>query len=178
MAIHTVLKEPNPLLHRVSLPVTDFDAALQTLCDEMLETMYAHEGIGLAAPQIGILKRLLVIDLGESLSEDALEKQAGSGVLCIANPEIIWVSAKDRSFPEGCLSIPGHYVDVARPEEIRVRYQDPKGTLCELWAKDLLAVCLQHEIDHLDGITLLDHEAAQKKHKALRNLPQPSQLKV
>lgn len=172
MAVHKILTEPNPLLHQISKPVTLFDARLETLFDEMLETMYEADGIGLAAPQVGILKRLLVIDL-RGRSEEAGNSTDASGLFKIANPEIIWVSDKDRSYQEGCLSIPDHYVDVERPAEVRVRYQDEKGARHELFAEGLLAVCIQHEIDHLDGITLLDHEAARQKHATLRSLLKP-----
>ena len=170
MAIHRILEEPHPLLHKISDPVRVFDAGLGTLLEEMLETMYASQGIGLAAPQIGLLQRALVIDLGEAEGASQVQQRP----LKIVNPEIIWASNKDKSYTEGCLSIPDHYVDVVRPEEVRVRYQDETGAFHELRATGLLAVCLQHEMDHLDGITLLTREEAQKKNAALRALFRPS----
>ncbi|MGL6187814.1 MAG: peptide deformylase [Holosporales bacterium] len=152
MAILKVIEEPNPLLHRISRPIKTINADIRKTLDDMLETMYDYNGIGLAAIQVGLLKRMLVIDLG-----DPSEADTWQGVpLKMINPQILWSSEVHNTFTEGCLSVPQHYVDKSRPSEVKVRYQDEQGTFHELFARGLLAICLQHEIDHLNGITLLN----------------------
>jgi peptide deformylase len=130
--------------------------------DDMLETMYEAPGIGLAAPQVGVLKRVIVVDIAK---EDE-EKQP----LRMANPELVWVSDDDTSYEEGCLSVPENYADVVRPASIRVRYIDHENEIRELEADGLLATCIQHEIDHLDGILFVDHISALKRNMILRKL--------
>ena len=156
MALYEILKEPNPVLHTLAAPVETIDASIRTLLDDMLETMYGAGGIGLAAPQIGILKRLVVVDLGE---DGPSQNNSLRFPLKMVNPEIVWQSKDDQSFSEGCLSVPDHYVDVVRPARIRVSFRDAYGVPKTLEAGGLLAICLQHEVDHLNGVTLLTHES-------------------
>jgi peptide deformylase len=158
MAVYPVLTEPNPLLHLVSQPVEEVDHRIRTLLDDMLETMYACQGIGLAAPQIGVLKRLVVMDLGTS-EEPRKRSPKYPFPLKMINPSISWFSQDYQSFAEGCLSVPDHYVDIERPAQVRLSFLDEQGVPRELLASGLLAICVQHEIDHLNGITLLTHEA-------------------
>ena len=153
---------PDPVLRQVSKPAERVDDDLRRLADDMLETMYAAPGIGLAAIQVGIPKRMLVIDI----SRENEEKQP----LFIVNPEITWVSDEDSVYEEGCLSLPEQYADVARPKEVKVRYLDRDGESRELHATGLLATCLQHEMDHLDGILFVDHISALKRNIILRKL--------
>src|SRR5690606_17686810 len=142
MAQLPIIVAPDPRLKKVSKPVTKVDSDIRRLMDDMLETMYAAPGIGLAAPQVGVLKRVLVLDL-------AREDEAPQP-LRMANPELVWLADEDAVYSEGCLSVPEHYADVARPAACRVRYIDHENEIRELAADGLLATCIQHEIDHLD----------------------------
>ena len=130
-------------------PVAQVDAKVARLMDDMLETMYAAPGIGLAAPQVGVPSASSSLDVAR---ED--EKPAP---LKLANPEILWARDEDATYNEGCLSLPEHYADVARPKAIRVRYLDHQNEIRELEAEGLLATCIQHEMDHLDGMLFVDH---------------------
>ena len=138
------------------------DDEVRRLMDDMLETMYAAPGIGLAAPQVGALSRVLVVDIAREGEPPQPYK--------MANPEIVWVSDEDAVYEEGCLSVPEHYAEVARPAAVRVRYLDEENEIRELEAEGLLATCVQHEIDHLDGILFLDHLTALKRNMILRKL--------
>jgi peptide deformylase len=129
---------------------------------DMLETMYAAPGIGLAAPQVGVGLRVIVLDVAREGEPKAPMK--------LANPEIVWASDDDASYEEGCLSVPEHYAEVVRPRAVKVRYLDEGGAAREIEAEGLLATCLQHEIDHLDGILFLDHLSALKRNMILRKL--------
>jgi peptide deformylase len=162
MALLPILTAPDPRLKQVSAPVKEVDASVRKLMDDMLETMYQAPGIGLAAPQVGVLKRVIVLDL----AREGEEPQP----LRIANPEIVWVSDDDVTYNEGCLSVPEHYADVVRPGACRVRYLDQDNKRQEIAAEGLLATCLQHEIDHLDGILFIDHLTALKRNIILRKL--------
>ena len=162
MAPLPILTAPDPRLKRKSRPVEKVDAGVRKLMDDMLETMYAAPGVGLAAPQVGVLKRVIVVDVSEKESPPAPH--------ALANPEILWVSDKDNTHEEGCLSVPEHYADVVRPAEVRVRYLDRDNEIRELHADGLLATCVQHEIDHLDGILFIDHISALKRNMILRKL--------
>ena len=144
MAIRNIVKlgEDDAVLHKRARKVEKFDARLHELLADMAETMYAADGAGLAAPQVGVLKRAVVIDVGEGLIE-------------LVNPEILWSEGEAIS-TEGCLSVPGRRGTVKRPEKVRVRAQDRKGNPIELEGEGLLAVCLCHELDHLDGILYVD----------------------
>jgi peptide deformylase len=130
--------------------------------DDMLETMYKAPGIGLAAPQVGVLKRVIVVDIARE-DEDPQP-------LRMANPELIMVSDEDAVYNEGCLSLPEHYADVTRPAAIKVRYLDHENEVRELEADGLLATCIQHEMDHLEGILFVDHLTALKRNMILRKL--------
>jgi peptide deformylase len=135
---------------------------VRRLMDDMLETMYHSIGIGLAAPQVGAAQRVLVVDV-------AREGEPPQPMR-IANPEILWHSDETMLNNEGCLSLPEHYADVARPAAIRLRYLDHENEIREIEAKGLLATCLQHEIDHLDGVLFVDHISALKRGMILRKL--------
>ena len=162
MAKLDIIIAPDPRLKVKCKPVAKGDAKVARLMDDMLETMYAAPGIGLAAPQVGVAQRVIVLDVAR---ED--EKPAP---LRMANPELIWVSDEDTTYNEGCLSLPEHYADVVRPKAIRVRYLDHQNEIRELEAEGLLATCIQHEMDHLDGILFVDHITALKRNIILRKL--------
>ncbi len=157
-----IIVAPDPRLKLKCKPVARVDAKAARLMDDMLETMYAAPGIGLAAPQVGVTQRIIVLDVAR---ED--EKPAP---LRMANPELIWVSDEDAAYNEGCLSLPEHYADVVRPRAVRVRYLDHQNEIRELEAEGLLATCIQHEMDHLDGILFVDHLTALKRNIILRKL--------
>jgi peptide deformylase len=162
MALLPILTAPDPALKKISQPVKQVDASVRKLMDDMLETMYHAPGIGLAAPQVGVLKRVIVLDL----AREGEEPQP----LRIANPEIVWVSDDDATYNEGCLSVPEHYADVVRPGACRVKYLDQDNKQREIAAEGLLATCLQHEIDHLDGVLFIDHLTSLKRNMILRKL--------
>jgi peptide deformylase len=152
----------DPVLKTRVRDVEEIDGSVARLVDDMLETMYAAPGIGLAAPQVGVLSRVIVLDLAR---EDETPQP-----LLMANPELLWLSDEDATYNEGCLSVPEHYADVARPGACRVRYIDHENEIRELEAEGLLATCIQHEMDHLDGILFLDHISALKRNIILRKL--------
>jgi len=162
MAKLDIIIAPDPRLKLKCKPVAKVDAKVARLMDDMLETMYAAPGIGLAAPQVGVTQRVIVLDVAR---ED--EKPAP---IRMANPELVWVSDEDVTYNEGCLSLPEHYADVARPKAIRVRYLDHQNEIRELAAEGLLATCIQHEMDHLDGVLFVDHITALKRNIILRKL--------
>jgi peptide deformylase len=141
MAILTILEYPDARLHRVAQPVTVFDERLRELVRDMAETMYAAPGVGLAATQVDVHERLLVLDVSEEKNQ----------LRVFVNPEVAWASEETVSCEEGCLSVPGIYDQVRRPARVRVRAQDEHGRAFELDCADALAVCVQHEIDHLEG---------------------------
>src|ERR1700736_4796540 len=162
MALLPVLIAPDPRLKLKAKPVAAVDAAVRRLMDDMLETMYVAPGIGLAAPQVGHALRVIVLDV----ARDEEEKQP----LRMANPEILWRSDELATYNEGCLSLPEHYADVTRPAEIKLRYLDYENEIREMEASGLLATCLQHEIEHLDGILFVDHLSLVKRGMILRKL--------
>ena len=162
MALRTILTAPDPRLKKKSKPVASVDAETRQLMDDMLETMYAAPGIGLAAPQVGELKRVIVLDIDR--------EDVKTGPLFMANPEIVAASDEDATYEEGCLSLPEHYSDVVRPARVTVRYLDRDGVQKNLACEGLLATCVQHEIDHLDGILFVDHISALKRNMILRKL--------
>jgi len=168
MALLPIITAPDPRLEAVSTPVEAVTDEVRQQLDDMLETMYAAPGIGLAAIQVGIAKRMLVIDV----SREGEDKQP----LYIVNPEITWVSDDDQLYEEGCLSLPEQYAEVERPAEVKVSYLDRNGDKQELHADGLLAVCLQHEMDHLDGILFVDHLSALKRNMILRKLLKQKRL--
>ena len=155
-----ILSIPDPLLRKVSEPVLKVDTEVKKLMDDMLETMYAAPGIGLAAVQIGILKRAIVIDLSK---EDGKRNP-----LFLVNPEITFKSKELTTYEEGCLSIPNQFAEVKRPSECKINFLDYNGNKDELHAQGLLATCIQHEIDHLNGILFIDHLSKLKKDLILK----------
>ena len=169
MALLEILEVPDPRLVQVCAPVERVEAELRRLLDDMLETMYAAPGIGLAAPQIGVLKRLCVIDLGE---------EGARAPLFLINPELVWRSEEVSLAEEGCLSLPKHFGEVARANEVRLTYLDREGRKQELGAAGLLARCVQHEIDHLNGVLFVDHLSALKRTMILRRLVKAKRSRV
>ena len=165
MARRDILIVPHPRLRAVSAPVGVIDDALRALLDDMVETMYAAPGIGLAGPQVGDNRRIIVVDDG---SDD--DPEAPRTPVKLINPEIVWSGGNKVTAEEGCLSVPGHYAEVTRPDGVQVRYQDPSGAEAEIEAEGLLARCLQHEIDHLDGVLFLDHLSLLKRDMILRKM--------
>jgi peptide deformylase len=162
MARLPIIVAPDPRLKVKCRPVARVDAKVAKLMDDMLETMYAAPGIGLAAPQVGVAQRVIVLDIAKDDEKPS--------PLRMANPELVWVSDEDAIFSEGCLSLPEHYADVTRPARIRVRYLDHENEIRELAAEGTLATCIQHEMDHLDGILFVDHLTALKRNIILRKL--------
>ncbi|MBL6935459.1 MAG: peptide deformylase [Alphaproteobacteria bacterium] len=163
MAILDIITAPDPRLKVKSTPVDRVDDEVRGLMDDLLETMYAEDnGVGLAAPQVGVAKRVLVIDLsrGEEVPDP----------LCMANPEVISFSEDLVSTEEGCLSVPEHYAEVVRPASVRLHYLDRDNEIREMDAEDFPAICIQHEIDHLDGVLFIDHLTAIKRSMILRKL--------
>jgi peptide deformylase len=167
MALLPIIETPDPRLRTVSTPVETVDAALQTLIDDMFETMYAAPGIGLAAIQVGVPKRLLVIDLQEEQDE---EGKPVRDPRVFINPEILETSEDLQVYQEGCLSVPDQYADVERPATIRARWQDREGKVHKEQIDGLLAVCLQHEMDHLEGVLFIDHLSRLKREMVLKRL--------
>ena len=153
---------PAEVLRTVASPVTEFDEALLTTLEDMAETMYVERGIGLAAPQVGISKRMIVIDVPTE-DEEVVHLQA------LVNPEIIEGNG-ELPWEEGCLSFPGLTVEVVRKETIKVRFQDHEGTWHEMEASGLKSVCIQHELDHLNGVNFIDHVSPLKRKLLLREL--------
>ena len=167
MAILPIVETPDPRLRQISKPVETIDAELQTLIDDMFETMYDAPGIGLAAIQVGVPKRLLVIDLQEEEGEDGRPIRHPRVFI---NPEILESSEELQVYSEGCLSIPEQYADVERPAVIRARWQDREGATHEEQLEGLLAICLQHEMDHLEGVLFIDHLSRLKREMVLKKL--------
>ncbi|HEY1963009.1 MAG TPA: peptide deformylase [Rhizomicrobium sp.] len=168
MSIRPVLIAPDPRLKAVSEEVSRVDGEIKKLIDDMLESMYAAEGIGLAAVQIGVPKRVLVMDLAQK--EGRREPQA------YINPKILWASEETTTVQEGCLSVPDIWEEVDRPSRIRAEFLDRNGVLQTIEAEDLLATCLQHEMDHLDGILFIDHLSKLKRSIALRKVQKAKRL--
>ena len=151
-----IIKYPDPFLKQKCLPVTSFDKELKILTDNMLKTMYESEGIGLSAIQIGVLKRVIVIDITEELKKP----------LILINPVITPSNSKFLEFKEGCLSFPGIYESVKRNEEIAVDYNSIEGKKLSMKATGLLSICIQHEVDHLEGVVFLDRLSGLKRNRA------------
>ena len=158
----SILTVPDPRLGKKAKPVEQVDDTIRTLMDDMLETMYAAPGIGLAAPQVGILQRVIVVDVAG--------KDEAPAPLRMANPKIVWTSEEICMGEEGCLSVPDQYAEVARPSQIRVRYLDYDNVEQEIEADGLLAVCIQHEIDHLDGVLFIDYLSRIKRSIIVRKV--------
>jgi len=167
MAIRRIYETPDAVLRQTSKPVETFDDELKTLVADMFETMYDAPGIGLAAVQVGVPIRLLVIDLQEPAEEGG---DPVKDPRVFINPEIFWHSDHDVPYTEGCLSVPEQYAEVMRPDKIRARWKDVEGKPYEEEIDGLLAVCLQHEMDHLNGVLFIDHLSRLKRDMVLKKL--------
>ena len=170
MAQLPIITAPDPRLKIKARPVRAVDDKIRRLMDDMLDTMYGAIGIGLAAPQVGQSSRVIVLDV----AREGEKPQP----LQLANPEILWRSPELTTGNEGCLSLPEHYAEVTRPAKIRLRYLDYQNEIREIEASGLLAMCLQHEIDHLDGVLFVDHISALKRGMILRKLAKAKRSRV
>ena len=167
MAILRIFETPDPVLRQISTPVEQVDDATRALIADMFETMYDAPGIGLAAVQVGVTKRLLVMDLGEPAEEGG---EPVKEPRVFINPEILAHSDHEVPYNEGCLSVPDQYAEVLRPDRIRARWLDEQGASHEEDLDGLLAVCLQHEMDHLEGVLFIDHLSKLKRDMVLKKL--------
>ena len=167
MALLPIIEVPDPRLRQVSTPVEEVNDEIRALIADMFETMYAAPGIGLAAIQVGVPKRLLVIDLQEPEEE---EGEPVRDPRVFINPEILTTSERDVPYTEGCLSVPDQFAEVDRPDRIRARWLDENGAAHEEDIDGMLAVCLQHEMDHLEGILFIDHLSRLKREMILRKI--------
>lgn len=181
MAVLPIYVVPQAVLKKPAEAVSAVTADVRKLVDDMVETMYAARGIGLAAPQVGVSQRIVVMDVDqrrengdahdESEDEDEDEGELVKGTVRVfINPEVVWESDELNTYEEGCLSIPGQYAPVERPKMVRVKYMDLDGNTQEVEADGLLATCLQHEIDHVNGILFIDHISSLKRDMLLRKL--------
>jgi len=163
MAVLPIITAPDPRLKAVSEPVPQVDDEIRQLMDDMVDSMYEAVGIGLAAIQVGVTKRVVVIDVVDENGEQG-------NPLFLVNPEITWTSDDDRVHEEGCLSLPEHFAEVIRPDEVKVSYLDRDGEQQEIHAAGILSTCIQHELDHLDGILFVDHISSMRRNMILRKL--------
>jgi peptide deformylase len=170
MALLPIIIAPDPRLKLKARRVAKVDDRLRRLMTSMLETMYSAPGIGLAAPQVGEAVRVIVVDC----ARDGEKRQP----LKIANPEIVWASDELLTVNEGCLSLPEHYADVARPKSIKLRFLDEENEIREIAADGLLATCIQHEMDHLEGVLFVDHISSLKRGIILRKLAKTKRQKA
>ena len=173
MALRKILTEPNKLLREKSLVVKEVDENLQKLMDDMLETMYAAPGIGLSAIQVGVPKRVIILDIewrdkSESTSDEKYEEKKKP--MYFVNPEIVFKSKNNSTYEEGCLSVPGQFAEIDRPDKCHVKYLDYYGQSKELVAEGMLATCIQHEMDHLEGILFIDYLSKLKKSMIIKKL--------
>ena len=162
MTVKVILTEPNKILRQVSKPVEKVTKDEQILMDDMLETMYHANGIGLAAIQIGVPKRIIVMDISKEIEK--------KDPMYFVNPEITWTSNTKATYEEGCLSIPNQFAKIERPEKCIVKYLDKDGEKKEIKAEGLLATCIQHEIDHLNGVLFIDYLSKLKKNIIMKKL--------
>src|SRR5947208_11534862 len=160
MALRDILILPDKRLRLVCEPVKTIDREIKTLVADMFETMYEAPGIGLAAIQVGVTRRVVTMDLAKK--EEEKEPRV------LINPEVLWTSEEKATYEEGCLSIPEFYEEVERPAQVRVKYLDLEGRVQELEASGLLATCLQHEIDHLNGVLFIDHISRLKRERVVK----------
>ena len=160
MALRDILKLPDKRLRLVSEPVKRVDADVRALVDDMFETMYAAPGIGLAGIQVGVPQRVVVMDLSK---KDETHKP-----LVFINPEITWSSQEKSTHEEGCLSIPDYYEEVERPVTVKVKYEDLDGKAHEITADGLFATCIQHEVDHTNGVLFIDHISKLKRDRVVK----------
>ena len=162
MALRQILTEPNKILREKSLLVEKVDDELRKLMDDMLETMYAAPGIGLAAIQVGVPKRVIVLDIAQ--------KEGKKNPMYFVNPEILEKSENNSTYEEGCLSVPGQFAEIDRPDQCYVKYLDYNGEPKEIKATGMLATCIQHEMDHLEGILFIDYLSKLKKTMIIKKL--------
>jgi len=162
MALRQILTEPNALLRQKSLPVEKVDKEVKQLMDDMLETMYKAPGIGLAAIQVGVPKRIIVLDL--------TGKDDPKNPMFFINPEVIDKSSNNSLYEEGCLSVPGQFAEISRPDKCHLKYLNYEGESKEIKAEGMLATCIQHEIDHLEGILFIDYLSKLKKSMIVKKL--------
>ena len=162
MALRQILTEPNKILREKSLSVETVDEDLQKLMNDMLETMYAAPGIGLAAIQVGVPKRVIVLDIAP--------KDEPRNPMFFVNPEIIIKSDNNSTYEEGCLSVPGQFAEIDRPDKCQIKYLDYHGQPKEIKAEGMLATCIQHEMDHLEGILFIDYLSKLKKSMIIKKL--------
>ena len=162
MSIRNIIIEPDTILRKKSEPLQQVNNETRKLLDDMLKTMYAAPGIGLAAVQIGILKRIIVIDISK--------KEEKKNPIFLINPEITYQSKETSIYEEGCLSLPGHFAEIERPAKCKINYIDYHGKKAELEAEGLLSTCVQHEIDHLNGILFIDYLSKLKKDMIIKKL--------
>jgi len=162
MALRQILTEPNKILRQKSLEVDKVDKDLQNLMDDMLETMYAAPGIGLAAIQVGVPKRIIVLDIAP--------KEAPKNPMFFINPKVIEKSINCSTYEEGCLSVPGQFAEIDRPAKCHIKYLDYYGQPKEIKATGMLATCIQHEMDHLEGILFIDYLSKLKKSMIIKKL--------
>jgi peptide deformylase len=168
MTVRPILTAPDPRLQAISTDVEAVDAEIRKLVDDMADSMYAADGIGLAAVQIGVAKRVIVIDLDQ--------KEGKQNPRAFINPKILWASDEMAVFEEGCLSVPEIWDDVERPARIKAEYLDLDGKKVEIEADGMLATCLQHEMDHLEGVLFIDHFSRLKRSIAMRKLAKAKKL--
>ena len=173
MALKQILTEPDKILREKSLKVNQVDEDLQKLMDDMLETMYAAPGIGLAAIQVGVPKRVIILDIGwrdKSESTNDEKQVTRKNPMYFVNPEIITKSTNNSTYEEGCLSVPGQFAEIERPDKCHIKYLDYYGQPKELMAEGMLATCIQHEMDHLEGILFIDYLSKLKKSMIVKKL--------
>jgi peptide deformylase len=166
MAIHEIIKLPDKRLRLKSEPIKRVDAGIRTLVEDMFQTMYKAPGIGLAAIQIGVAKRVVTMDLSK--------KESDHEPHVLINPEVVWKSDEKIAREEGCLSIPEYYEEVTRPSKVKVKYLDLDGKPREIEASGLLATCLQHEIDHINGVLFIDHISRLKRERVIKKFTKAS----
>ena len=162
MALRQILTEPNKILRQKSLFVDEVNDEIRKLMDDMLETMYAAPGIGLAAIQVGVAKRVIVLDIAQ--------KEGQKSPMYFVNPEVIKKSDNNTTYEEACLSVPGQFAEIDRPDQCLVKYLDYNGEKKEINAKGMLATCIQHEMDHLEGILFIDYLSKLKKTMIIKKL--------
>ena len=162
MALREILTEPNKILRQKSLKVEEVDQDIQKLIDDMFDTMYAAPGIGLAAIQVGVPKRVIVLDIAR--------KDEPKKPMCFVNPEVIEKSQNNSTYEEGCLSVPGQFAEIERPDKCHIKYLDYNGKSQEIKAEGMLATCIQHEMDHLEGILFIDYLSKLKRSMIVKKL--------
>jgi len=168
MTVRPIITAPDPRLKAVSAPVKKVDGEIRKLAEDMADSMYAADGIGLAAVQVGVAKRIIVMDLDQ--------KDGKKDWRVFINPKILWASDEKAVYEEGCLSVPEIYDDVERPAGIKAEYLDLDGKRVEIEADGMLATCLQHEMDHLEGILFIDHLSRLKRAMLLKKLTKAKKL--